>query len=100
MIPPNLSLGDITEILCTVKKGSFPMTYKWLYNDQEIGSHAKFKVTTIGRSSHLSVGKVEATDIGNYTCVVSNTYGQDTEMVQVILDGKIYNSFYFHMIFI
>ncbi|GFS39582.1 titin [Trichonephila inaurata madagascariensis] len=88
LIPPNLSLGDITDILCTVKKGSFPMTYKWLLNDKEITSHMKYKITTIGSSSHLSIGKIEAVDIGNYTCVVSNTYGQDKGSVQVILEAS------------
>ncbi|GIY51862.1 titin [Caerostris darwini] len=88
LIPPNLALGDITDILCTVKKGSFPMVYKWLYNDREITTHMKYKVTTVGSSSHLSIGKIEATDIGNYTCVVSNSYGQDKNTVQVILEAN------------
>ncbi|GFS81160.1 titin [Trichonephila clavipes] len=86
-VPPNLSLGDITDILCTIKKGSFPMTYKWLLNDKDITSHTKYKITTLGSSSHLSIGKIEAADIGNYTCVVSNTYGQDKDTVMVILEA-------------
>ncbi|GFS44506.1 titin [Nephila pilipes] len=88
LIPPNLSLGDITDIFCTIKKGSFPVTYKWLHNDKEITPHMKYKITTIGSSSHLSIGKIEAVDIGNYTCVVSNAYGQDKVTVQVVLEAS------------
>ncbi|GBM66129.1 Down syndrome cell adhesion molecule [Araneus ventricosus] len=87
-IPPNLSLGDMTGILCTVKKGSLPMTYKWLHNGKEITTHTKYKVAAMGSSSHLSISEIEATDIGNYTCVVSNSYGQDRGTIQVILEAN------------
>ncbi|GBM66125.1 Titin [Araneus ventricosus] len=88
LIPPNLSLGDNAELLCTLKRGSLPLSFKWLHNGKDVTQKMKDKIIVSKMSTHYSIGKIQATDIGNYTCVVSNTYGEDRGTVKVIIDGK------------
>nr|XP_042899031.1 titin-like [Parasteatoda tepidariorum] len=87
LIPPNLAVGDMTDIMCTVKRGSLPLEFKWLHNGKDMLSHSKYKITSMGSASHLSLSKIGATDIGNYTCIVKNSFGQDKNTVNVVLDG-------------
>ncbi|XP_035214091.1 Down syndrome cell adhesion molecule-like protein Dscam2 [Stegodyphus dumicola] len=88
-IPPNLSIGDNTELLCTLKRGSSPLIFSWLYNGINITSRKKYKVTTTETSSLLSIGKIQASDIGNYTCVASNRLGEDSGTVRVVIEGEL-----------
>ncbi|GIY73271.1 titin [Caerostris extrusa] len=88
LIPPNLSLGDNIELLCTLKRGSLPLTFKWLHNEVDVTQILKSKIAVNKMSTHFSIGKIQATDIGNYTCVVSNRFGEDKGTLQVIIDGN------------
>ncbi|XP_035214084.1 titin-like [Stegodyphus dumicola] len=87
-VPPNLALGDITEMFCIIKRGSFPVTFKWYHNGVNLNGKQKYKIINSESSSHLSIGKIQASDIGNYTCVVTNRFGKDSGTVNVIIEGK------------
>lgn len=86
-VPPNIAIGDITEISCTIKKGSMPIDFKWLHNGKDIQSHSKYKVTSIKTSSHFYIGEIQASDIGNFTCIASNAFGTDSKTESVFMEG-------------
>ncbi|GFS44503.1 titin [Nephila pilipes] len=87
LTPPNLALGDITELSCTMKRGSLPISFKWFHNDIEIRAHHKYKMSNTKTSSHLSLGEIQATDIGNYTCKAINAFGYDSKTESVVIEG-------------
>ncbi|KAF8764131.1 hypothetical protein HNY73_022245 [Argiope bruennichi] len=87
LIPPNLSLGDNIELMCTLKRGNLPLTFRWLYNGIDITEKMKKKIGMNQMSTYLSIGKLQASDIGNYTCVVNNKVGEDRVNVQVLIDA-------------
>ena len=88
MIPPNLAIGDIAELSCTIKRGTFPRSFKWQHNGVEIQSHHKYKISNSKTSSQFLIGEIQATDIGNYTCKAVNDYGQDIKFESVIIEGR------------
>lgn len=88
-IPRNLAIGDITEIICTIKRGTLPVEFTWMHNGQEINSHPKYKITNSNRNSIFLIGAIQASDIGNFTCIVKNAYGSDSKTESLLMDGKI-----------
>ncbi|GFS44500.1 titin [Nephila pilipes] len=96
MVPQNPSLGDSIEIVCTIKRGSLPVAFSWLHNEQVISTEIQKKVTGNERSSHFSIGYIQSSDIGNYTCVVSNKYGEDRKTASVLIEVKRFLSVLVH----
>lgn len=90
LVPANIEAGDVTEILCIIKRGTPPITFKWLHNGREINSHTKYKISTTKTSSHLHIGEIVAADIGNFTCAASNSYGTDTKTESVSMEGNFF----------
>ncbi|KAF8764129.1 Titin like protein [Argiope bruennichi] len=84
-VPPNLAIGDITEIYCNIKRGSFPVNFSWFHNNDELTNKQKYKITNSETSSHLYIGKIKASDIGNYTCIATNRFGQDSGMLSKMI---------------
>lgn len=96
-VPPNLAIGDNIELSCIVKRGSYPVQIEWMHNFKKVTALQKYKVTLSESSSHLSIGKIQANDIGNYTCVASNRFGTDRETVVLTIEGKLFLSFAFYI---
>lgn len=90
LVPANIEAGDVTEILCIIKRGTPPITFKWLHNGREINSHTKYKISTTKTSSHLHIGEIVASDIGNFTCAATNPYGTDTKTESVSMEGNFF----------
>lgn len=88
VIPPNLAIGDMTELSCTVKRGTLPITFKWYHNNNLISNHQKYKISTTKISSQFLIERVTASDIGNYTCRATNVFGEDSKTESVIIEGK------------
>lgn len=87
-IPPNIAIGDLTEISCSIKRGSLPVKFKWMHNGLDIHSHSKYKISSSAASSQFFIGEIEASDIGNFTCIASNAYGSDSKTEVVFMEGE------------
>ena len=79
----------MTEISCSIKRGTLPVHFQWLHNGKEIQSHSKYKITNSEISSQFFIGKIQATDIGNFTCMATNAFGTDSVTESVSMEGKI-----------
>lgn len=69
-----------------MKRGDPPLTFRWLHNGRDV-TQSKHRVTTLGSSSHLSIGKIETEDVGNYTCIVSNSMGSNEVTANIVIEG-------------
>ncbi|XP_042896897.1 cell adhesion molecule Dscam1-like isoform X2 [Parasteatoda tepidariorum] len=87
MIPSDLRLGDRADIICTLRRGDLPVTFKWYFNGREIRGEELGKVTSYDvRSSVYLIDKLKAGNVGNYTCMVSNVAGSDTASGQLLVE--------------
>lgn len=74
--------GSLFMLTCNVYQGSEPLHFQWLKNDGPIdhGHRSANIVIEIKDSfSHLSVKNIGLDDSANYSCVVSNQIGFDTQ---------------------
>lgn len=88
LVPPNIAIGDNAEIYCTIKRGSPPIEFKWLRNGKDVQAYSKYKISSTKTSSHFSIGKIQASDIGNFTCVARNAFGEDSKTENVFMEGE------------
>lgn len=88
MVPPNIGLGDPIDMICTLRKGSFPVTFTWFLNDKILIDNSNVKITHSSRKSDCSIEKLVPEYIGNYTCQAKNQYGVDNTSVLVYAEGE------------
>ncbi|KFM69646.1 hypothetical protein X975_10715, partial [Stegodyphus mimosarum] len=46
MIPAELRLGERADIICTLRRGDLPVTFRWYFNGREIRGEELGKVTS------------------------------------------------------
>ena len=94
LVPPKLesitpfhsrSLGTFFILNCNIYEGSQPLQFQWYKNEQPIQQPGNVNIETKQFFSHLSLSNIGVNDSGNYSCVVSNPFGIDTQwsMLQV-----------------
>ncbi|KAJ6222590.1 hypothetical protein RDWZM_001135, partial [Blomia tropicalis] len=99
-VPPKLGnitpfhsrpLGTLFILNCNVYEGSQPLQFQWYKNEQPIQQPGNVNIETKQFFSHLSLSNIGVNDSGNYSCVVSNPFGIDTQwsMLQVKVSPKI-----------
>ncbi|KAG6458279.1 hypothetical protein O3G_MSEX010787 [Manduca sexta] len=88
MVPPQitpfefgeeiLNEGETASVQCVVSKGDLPITYKWLFNGEEIKTQNTLGIliTKISKkTSILNIEAVSAIHRGSYTCEIKNAAG-------------------------
>ncbi|XP_054156620.1 cell adhesion molecule DSCAML1-like isoform X1 [Oppia nitens] len=80
------SEGTKFRVLCSIQRGSTPLSFQWLKNREQL-TNSRYKIETNDDLSILTIDKITKSDSTNYTCVVSNTYGTDSQTV--VLDVKV-----------
>ena len=99
-VPPKLSeqssrrsqeSGTKLKLLCSIEKGQRPFTFEWNKNDQQILSNFgdKYRIDSEDDTSVLTVWKLDEKDSANYTCLVRNDYGFDSQTTTLIVKGLI-----------
>ena len=83
------SEGSNIPILCSVEEGSEPFFFEWSKNGQSIrpGPDVKYRIDNLKLSSTLTIEKIARSDAGNYSCVVKNAVGSDSQSVQLNVKG-------------
>ena len=77
------------QILCSVLEGSQPLFFEWSKNGQSIKSRpdVKYRIDNLDMSSTLSIKSIDRVDAGNYSCLVKNSMGSDSQTVFLIIKG-------------
>ena len=84
------SEGSYFQILCAVEEGSEPLFFEWFRNGQSIksGPDVKYRIENSEMSSTLSIKSVERHDAGNYSCLVKNDVGTDSQNMLLNVKGN------------
>lgn len=78
--------------MCSVIRGQTPLTFKWYKNGKLMDESSK--EATADKFSALVIDPVRATSAGNYTCVVSNSYGSSSYSSLLVVKCKYFKKIY------
>jgi hypothetical protein len=87
----NQSEGTHFQLLCTVEEGSLPLFFEWSKNGQSLKAKqdVNYEIDNSKKFSTFSISKIDRRDAGNYTCVVRNAFGTDSQNVLLTVKGMI-----------
>lgn len=83
-----LNEGELVTVPCAVVKGDAPVTLRWLFNGQKITPRMRITVVPLGvKNVILSVGSVQASHVGQYTCIAENRAGAYEYSANMTVNG-------------
>ena len=84
------TVNSYFQILCSVSDGSEPLFFEWSKNGQSIksGPDVKYRIDNSEMFSTFIIKNVEKIDAGNYSCLVKNAVGSDSQNILLIVKGK------------
>nr|CAD7199658.1 unnamed protein product [Timema douglasi] len=81
--------GDYVQLTCVATKGDHPITFSWFLNGNVVSPAMGVSTVNVGRqTSLLIVQSVTFKHVGNYTCVASNSGGQENRTAQLVVKGN------------
>ena len=88
----NLSQNSYFQVFSSVNKGSEPLFFELSRNGQIIKSspNVNYKIDSFKRFSTLSIESIDRRDAANYTCLVKNAFGSDSQSVLLSIKGRNY----------
>jgi len=87
----NQTENSFFQIFCSAQEGSVPLFFQWSKDGQTIKPNPdlNYKVDNFDRFSTLTIAKIDRKDAGNYTCIVRNGFGTDSQNVLLTVKGMI-----------
>ncbi|KAH6921920.1 hypothetical protein HPB50_006465 [Hyalomma asiaticum] len=86
--PKNVALGQKTIVTCVAQSGTPPLDFQWRHNGRAVpDSASRYAKKLSERVSTMSIERLSAEDLGNYTCIVSNSVGSDTFTAPLVVEG-------------
>jgi hypothetical protein len=85
----NQTEGSYFQHFCTVQEGSLPSFFEWSKNGHSLKANpdVNYKIDNFDRFSTLTIAKIDRKDSGNYTCIVRNAFGTDSQNVLLTVKG-------------
>jgi hypothetical protein len=86
----NQTEGSYFQLLCTVQEGSLPLFFQWLKNGHSIKANpdVNYKIENFDRYSTFTISEIDRNDSGNYTCIVHNSIGSDSQSTLLSIKGS------------
>lgn len=79
--------GEI-RLYCNAESGSQPLQFDWTFNQAQLQTDAAYSIVDMSReSSALVVRRARPSNSGNYSCRVSNGFGQSRSSLWVNVEG-------------
>ena len=80
------------NLQCIVGIGDLPLTVIWEYPEMK-NENSGVLVSQIGpRVSLLTIPSVTSINVGNYTCIASNSAGKDVYTTPLTVNGSLVNN--------
>jgi hypothetical protein len=85
----NQTEGTKFRQFCSIQKGSSPLFFQWTKNEQILSSkpEVNYKIETSDEHSIIIISNVRRSDAGNYSCIVRNAFGTDSQTVSLNVRG-------------
>nr|XP_042899030.1 Down syndrome cell adhesion molecule-like protein 1 homolog [Parasteatoda tepidariorum] len=87
-IPSDAGLGDSFDIACILKRGNIPANFEWSFNGIKPMKRLGIQINTSQKRSNYIIDSISASDVGNYSCTVSNADGSDSVSATLHVEGK------------
>lgn len=85
-----LNSGQVITVPCAVVEGDQPLKLHWILNSHVISPHSGISVLDLGgRGAILSIGSVQASHAGTYTCIAENIAGRHELSAELIVNGAL-----------
>ncbi|XP_046417327.1 Down syndrome cell adhesion molecule-like protein Dscam2 isoform X7 [Neodiprion lecontei] len=82
-----LNSGQVVTVPCAVIEGDQPLKLRWTLNGHSISPHSGVSILDLGgRGAILSIGSVQATHAGSYTCIAENFAGRHELSADLIVN--------------
>lgn len=88
MAQPTEGLKSKDVSLYCEMSGTAPFQITWFKDKKPLMESRKYKILNEGSSATLHIMAIEASDVGQYECKVSNSVGSDTCQTSVKLRGQ------------
>ncbi|XP_071041668.1 cell adhesion molecule Dscam1-like [Parasteatoda tepidariorum] len=73
-----------------VSGGTTPIKFSWFKNRKKIISDfSNFKVSSLNDASILTIEPVSLDDVGNYSCIAKNAFGNDTASATLVVEAPL-----------
>lgn len=80
--------GNPVQVGCTVMEGDKPLRISWMFYGEELSSDMGVSTMPVGDSMNvLIVPSVVPANRGNYTCLATNSAGNDSFTAQLLVNG-------------
>ncbi len=83
------TVGKKITLLCSIQEGSGPLRFEWFKDGLPLRSFgANYQIRSVEDNSLLIIDPLAPNDAGNYDCTVSNSAGQSShQMTMIIVKG-------------
>ncbi|XP_070397520.1 leucine-rich repeats and immunoglobulin-like domains protein 1 [Dermacentor albipictus] len=86
--PPNVNAGEEVSVTCVAALGRKPLRFDWQHDGRVLASNArKHSRVVVDNIVTLTIERVTAEDVGNYTCTVTNGFGSDSATAALIVEA-------------
>lgn len=75
--PQKLEVNDKTSVVCILRRGKPPYSFRWYKNGKEIENSDNIMIQTTAKISTITIDPITQSSSGNYTCVVTSSKGTD-----------------------
>ncbi|XP_075526205.1 cell adhesion molecule Dscam2-like [Dermacentor variabilis] len=83
----NIALGEKILLTCAVTRGTAPFDIRWTHEGRPVtNTKNKYAAPLTGSIATLTIERVAAEDVGNYTCSASNDVGRDTVTATLMVE--------------
>lgn len=87
-LPDILEEGQRLGIMCSVSKGTLPMSFQWRKDNALVFPNEQMKISHDDYQESLQILGLSGQHVGNYTCFAKNAFGADQMSVEVLLKFK------------
>lgn len=85
------NVGSKLKIFCSPQEGDRPFRFVWRKNGQPLSTGSHLRIETSEDDSLLIIEKLLASDSANYSCLVENRKGVDTQSTLLLLKGTLFS---------
>ncbi|XP_074594772.1 cell adhesion molecule DSCAML1-like [Brevipalpus obovatus] len=88
-VPPRIfhKVKEQALFSCILQKGSLPVEFQWSKGGDVMRTSGNIVIETSKRISSLVIESLSTSDMGNYSCKASNSFGSDTSTTQLLVEG-------------